>query len=89
MCQYLEQSFNVEDVKEYALTGISLLSMIDGTKARVRRPNIIPINDNNQFDMVILINNQLFEFSRELLLENRNKSFIELAIQNRYVKNLK
>ena len=88
ICQYLENSFNVGKVKKYALTGISLVSMIDGGKAKVRRPNIIPINDNNQFDMVVLINNQVFEDVRELLLENRNKSFAQLAMENRYVKNL-
>ena len=85
-CQILEQKINEEKVKNAALTGISLVSMMAGSKARVRRPNIIPINNNNQFDMVVLINNQVFESAREILLKYKNKSFIELANVENFVK---
>ncbi len=87
ICQNLEQIFNEDKIKSAALTGISLISLFDGSKVKINRPNMIPIDNENQFVMVVLIKNQVFEDARQLLIDNSNKSFIELASDKLYVKN--
>lgn len=77
-CQILEQYFNQDKIKQLIKKGGRPLDILLDLDLPFKNPYIIPINDD-KFVMVVLIENNVFENTRNLLIENRNKSFAELV----------
>lgn len=82
-CVAIEKYFNKNDIKNKVESGISLCLLFDEINLKSSRANIIPINRDNQFTMITLVNNLVFEDARELLIKNSSKSFVQLALENK------
>lgn len=77
-CMALDYFFNSSEVKNKLLKGAIPLDLLKELGLSFTRPNIIPINDD-KFVMGIIIKKAIFENTRDLLIESKNKSFAQLV----------
>lgn len=82
-CMALDYFFNCDEVKNKLLKGAIPLDLLKELGLSFTRPNIIPINDD-KFVMAIIIKKTIFENTRDLLIENKNKSFAEIVRKKIY-----
>ena len=99
-CLVFEKYFNRDDIKEVISKNVPIMYILLDLQnllkinMNLRESNFISVNDKYKPTTVILINNNVFIESKEIIDNNRNKSLYELGkeiktlkLEYRYKKN--